>query len=263
MKPAMLKLAILVAFLAASASAATDQPTVVLKAAAARHAFEQGQFKDSARILEEIVAATSANGAENGHVYYNLGNAYFRDGERGQAVAAYLGARRLLPRDPDVRANLKHALNQLPDKLYATIQPRLIDSLMFWRAIATPKELAWGAAFFCFLAGISTGIGLIDSAKIPTRLRTLLRRSALGAGASALLLAFAGITASWRTERWGAVVSKAPVGVMTQAAAGAKPVFELREGAPFRVASEAPGWYKIELSDGKTGWIASKDVRAY
>src|SRR5262249_54460599 len=45
-------------------------------------------------------------------VYFNLGNAWFKSGQLGRAIAAYRQAERLNPRDPDVRANLQFARNQ-------------------------------------------------------------------------------------------------------------------------------------------------------
>ena len=40
-------------------------------------------------------------------IYFNLGNAYFKAGQLGRAIAALREAEKLAPRDPDVRANLQ------------------------------------------------------------------------------------------------------------------------------------------------------------
>src|SRR5438132_7089442 len=45
-------------------------------------------------------------------LFYNWGNALFKSGQIGRAVAAYRQAETLTPRDPDVRANLQFARNQ-------------------------------------------------------------------------------------------------------------------------------------------------------
>jgi hypothetical protein len=42
-------------------------------------------------------------------VLFNLGNAYYRNGNLGEAIRAYRQAQRLAPRDPDIRANLGFA----------------------------------------------------------------------------------------------------------------------------------------------------------
>ena len=48
-------------------------------------------------------------GAASPAVYFNLGNAFFKQGQIGRAIAAYHSAQTVDPRDPDVRANLGFA----------------------------------------------------------------------------------------------------------------------------------------------------------
>ena len=57
------------------------------------------------------------NGIENGHLYYNLGNAYYRLGDLGKAILFFERARLLLPRDDDLIFNLSHARNQTVDAI--------------------------------------------------------------------------------------------------------------------------------------------------
>src|SRR3990167_758545 len=101
----MLKKLLILMFLSSSvfAESLTDATT----------AYDQSDFKKSISVYEHLIA----QGVHNGSVYYNLANSYFRTGEKGKAVAAYLTARRLLPRDPDVKANLKFVHDQSVDKL--------------------------------------------------------------------------------------------------------------------------------------------------
>jgi len=47
------------------------------------------------------------SGVDNGHVYYNLGNIYYRLGQLGQALYYYEQSKRLMPRDPDLSANIE------------------------------------------------------------------------------------------------------------------------------------------------------------
>src|SRR5262249_36809000 len=53
-------------------------------------------YRESAALLESLLT----DGFKNGAVYYNLGNAYFRAGEYGRAIAAYRKAKAFRPRDP-------------------------------------------------------------------------------------------------------------------------------------------------------------------
>ena len=70
-------------------------------------------YRRAASLLETLLA----DGCQNGAVYYNLGNAYFRAGELGRAIAAYRQAKPYRPRDPYLDANLRQALAVAPGRL--------------------------------------------------------------------------------------------------------------------------------------------------
>ena len=76
---------------------------------AANKLFAQSKFADAATAYEHIIAAGSVSSA----LYFNLGNAHFKAGQLGRAIAAYRQAEELSPRDPDVRANVQFARNQV------------------------------------------------------------------------------------------------------------------------------------------------------
>src|SRR5206468_976205 len=67
--------------------------------------YGEERHPEAAAEYEKILAA----GYESGNLYFNLGNAWFRAGDTGRAILEYERARRLLPRDPDTRANLGYA----------------------------------------------------------------------------------------------------------------------------------------------------------
>src|SRR4029077_10845798 len=70
-------------------------------------------YAESAALLESLLA----DGFRNGAVYYNLGNAWFRAGQYGRAIAAYRKAKAYRPRDPYLDANLRQALSVAPGRL--------------------------------------------------------------------------------------------------------------------------------------------------
>src|SRR5262249_51400407 len=76
---------------------------------AANRLYEQGKFTDAAAAYQKLLQTGKTSPA----VYFNLGNAYFKSGQMGRAVAAYRQAELITPRDPDVRANLQFARNQI------------------------------------------------------------------------------------------------------------------------------------------------------
>src|SRR5258708_6882523 len=77
---------------------------------AANKLYEQGKFADAAAGYEKLLQSGQVSEA----IYFNWGNALFKSGQIGRAIAAYEQAERIAPRAPDVRANLQFARNQVP-----------------------------------------------------------------------------------------------------------------------------------------------------
>ena len=218
----------------------------------ATQAYDKGDFYQSVKIYEELIAT----GLENGHLYYNLGNAYFRLEEPGKAMAAYLAAKRLLPRDPDIKANLSYVHSQIKDNLDYESDAGLLNVIAFWQDSFTPKEIFEAFLVFWCLGFLSLGAFLWK------RELKLLKQGGIGLlGASALI--FTAFLISLNQDAiWGAVsansaaVRSGPGELNTQ-------VFELHSGAPIKISDEENDWFLIGLSDGKKGWIAKKQVSSY
>ena len=87
--------------------------------------YDVGEFDKAISIYKVIIE----EGFFSADIYYNLGNCFFRLGKYGEAMAAFLAAKRYMPRDPDVSANLQYLKERLVDKLEAkppTLFTRLI-----------------------------------------------------------------------------------------------------------------------------------------
>src|SRR5438552_3976095 len=68
--------------------------------------YDAGKFAEAAAAYEKIEPKTA-------NVFFNLGNALFRQEKYGLAVLNYERARRLAPRDPDILANLRFTQQRL------------------------------------------------------------------------------------------------------------------------------------------------------
>ena len=88
-------------FLCLPNAVAAEDAAVALYNRAGR-AYEAEQYAEAVAFYEDILNM----GIRDGRVVYNLGNAYFKAGRLGKAILSYERARRLLPRDEDIEANL-------------------------------------------------------------------------------------------------------------------------------------------------------------
>src|SRR5262249_19285050 len=101
-----------------------------------------GKFAEAASAYEKL----SQTGTVSPALYFNMGNAFFKSGQLGRAVAAYRTAERMAPRDPDVRANLQFVRNQIQGPTSAiTPAQRWLATLTIneWAVLATVALWSW------------------------------------------------------------------------------------------------------------------------
>ncbi len=100
-------LAMLLLALFAAGARADDPPAAAFEAA--NKLYEEGRFAEAAAAYQKLAPPGRTSAA----LCFNLGNACFKAGQLGRALAAYRQAELLTPRDPDLRANLQFARSQV------------------------------------------------------------------------------------------------------------------------------------------------------
>ena len=75
-------------------------------------AYAEGRYEDAATGYEALLAE-----GPNATLYYNLGNACFKQGELAQAILNYERALRLQPNHKDAQYNLKFAQSRITDNI--------------------------------------------------------------------------------------------------------------------------------------------------
>lgn len=88
----------------------------IYSASNATQSFEEANRFYEERKYPKAIAAYQTlvtNGKVSAEIFFNLGNAYFKNGDIGRAILNYLKAERLDPRDPDIQANLRFARDSI------------------------------------------------------------------------------------------------------------------------------------------------------
>lgn len=108
--------------------------------------YAAGQFNLAAQSYQQLVDQGYASSA----LYYNLGNAYMKQGELGRAIVNYQRAQQLAPRDEDIANNLELARTQVSNQLEIdttageTLISRMAQATRSWLSL---NELAIAALF--------------------------------------------------------------------------------------------------------------------
>jgi tetratricopeptide (TPR) repeat protein len=216
--------------------------------------YQNGDFDSAERLYRQ----TMEKGADSGALYYNLGNACFKQKKLGEAIYFWEKARRRLPGDPDIRENLELAGLLVVDRIEVPPDPlplRWLDSALHRLTI---NQDSWIALILFVLANIF----------FAAYLRARSRRSAiytltLAVGAGILFMAF-GCSLGWKlyekNSRQEGVIVEQKADVRSGPGSENITVFTVHEGIQVRVRGESSGWYQISLPNGWSGWLQKNAV---
>lgn len=211
--------------------------------------YEGGRYAEASRTYERIVE----RGIRNGHVYYNLGNAYFKQDLIGRAILAYERATRLMPRDRDLHNNLDLANDRTADEIAGDVPwfgRQALDGVTVneTTVAATVSAFITSLALVCYLLArqprmrIVTGYAVLVTVLVMT-----------------LAIGFMGIKIYDGMANEEAIVLSPAAVVRTSPDGGSDPLFTLHEGAKVRLVEQRDAWMRISLPDGKTGWLSRGD----
>ena len=208
---------------------------------AANRLYAQNKFAEAAVAYEQILT----NGAVSPVLYFNQGNAYFKAGQIGRAIAAYRQAERFTPRDPDVRANLQFARNR--------VQGPTIKAAAWQRGLNKLSLNEWtGLA----VAGLWLTIALLIARQLKPALRPVLRSWTWIAGASALIL----FGCVWFAAKQSftsqiAIVTTTDATVRTSPFDESPSAFTAHDGAELRVLDRKDDWVQVTDDARRLGWL--------
>jgi hypothetical protein len=193
-------------------------------------------------------------GIENGKLYYNIGNAYFRTRDIGRAIANYRRAQDLIPHDANVAQNLEFARSRRADRIEVPARQKVAQSLFFWHYDLTARTKAALLTWFVLIGwGAAAG-------------RLFYPRPSLvwiaGTGGVLAVLFLGSLLLDARSEatlREGVIIAPEVI-----ARKGDSETYEpsfkepLHAGTEFRIREQREGWTQAELGDGRTCWLPEK-----
>ncbi|RMH71767.1 MAG: tetratricopeptide repeat protein [Gemmatimonadetes bacterium] len=135
MTPSLFRLIWVVFFIMVGRATATEALLAELEKA--NQLYEAEQYEAAIEHYQAIIA----QGIENPLVYYNLGNAFFKSNQLGNAILSYERARRLAPRDEDILVNLEFTRAQIVDRVELPDEGFLINSYHFLLTRFTVNEV--------------------------------------------------------------------------------------------------------------------------
>ena len=223
--------------------------------AATNALYESGRYVEAALVYEQLID----RGYESGALYYNLGNAYFKQGDLGRAILNYRRAEKLYPRDADIRANLKIARDQRADVFEEAGGAFAIESTSNPTNRLTLDELA------LFTLAVWAVLALLVLVLLFAKRRSV-RKSAVYASVVvglALLLSATVTGERWYSEGhdYEIVVVAEMVDVVSGPGTNYAQEFTLHGGSEARLLEQRGSWTRLSLPGGDLqGWVPSSAV---
>lgn len=211
-------------------------------------AYKEGHFQKAVDGYNRLIHG----GFDNGHLYFNMGNAYFRLGRLGQAILNFERARLHMPRDPDLRFNLGHARDQAIDALAES--DGFLDMVFFWLDTLTLAELFWAFSAVNVLFWAILLFRLFNRSEWTYYMCLVAVVLWIVCGASF------GVQWYQIEKDSRAVVLSKEVSVLAGPEAGDTILFKLHEGTIVRHERSEDGWSLIRLSDNRRGWVKASSI---
>jgi len=227
------------------ATFASDDPATLWQRGNALYA--RKDYDSAAQCYEQIAASHP----QNATLYYNLGNAYYRQNKVGLAVLNYERALAIKPDYKEAQDNLALTQNRMSGRLPSVGD---IFFVQWWNNVtAGRKQLQWAILALVFFVAI---VGSLAYNATKGRKGFRLPSQAIGILAFCWLCLLVLAIASAQNSRnsSGAVVMQNDTPLMMSEQPG-KPTAVLPEGTIVKVHGAHGDFVEVTIPDGRTGWV--------
>ena len=211
--------------------------------------YKEGKFQEAIENWEKIMDY----GEHSANLYFNIANAHYKLNHVGPSIFYYEKALQLDPLDTDIKTNLSFAekaridaIEPLPRTIFAKWHEKVSKLLNFngWAMVAVVFS-----AFFVLLF-------LLYYFSVSERKKRLLFASSL----LSLVLLLASLAMAFQVQSEvihdkPAIIFAESIEVKSEPNMGSEITFILHEGTKVQVIGEDDAWVRIELINGKDGWL--------
>lgn len=213
-------------------------------------AYSQARYDDAIRIYEGVI---NDNGGSV-ELYYNLGNAFFRNNMIGKAILNYERALRFDPTDKDAKANLEYALSMTKDEVAEQYELFLVT--WFKAIVNTLGITTWAVvAIVAFILLLFALLLLFFSQ------RAAIRKCAIVFVVFSLFVTIFANMAAWHIYSYmnddsEAIVMREEAYLKSTPDNSGTELVKIHEGRKVRIIDDTMReWKEVELEEGTVGWL--------
>ncbi|MDB5011226.1 MAG: Tetratricopeptide repeat protein [Mucilaginibacter sp.] len=217
--------------------------------------YAKAQYKEALKAYQQIVN----DGYKSAAVYFNMGNASYKNDDIPSALLYYEKAHKLAPGDEDINFNIRFANLKTTDKIDEA--PELFLN-RWWREFILSVSVK-------VLAVLSILFVLAGSAMLIVYFFTNSVFIKKASFYTSIILFFFGMVTLFVSSQQvnyfeshkQAIIFSGSVNVKSGPVEKAGTLFVLHDGTKVNVLDSNNDWIKIKLANGNEGWIKSADVK--
>ena len=213
--------------------------------------YEDTRYDEAIKEYEKLLAS----GVESGHAHYNIANCYFKKDELGRAILNYERAKRLMPKDSDLRSNYEYALSKA-EKDHSAVQYKnvfiRINNKIFEGFTLDGMTLFLSSLWLLIVICLGVSMFMSD---MRTYMFILI-------GISIMLMLTGAIEFKERRDALNSesiIVDKAAEARFAPFDTGTV-YFKLLEGDKVYIIDSKDDWCRVKRPDGKLGWVKSSSL---
>ncbi len=209
--------------------------------------YAEGNYAEAATQYEQILQEQPT-----AEVYYNLGNAYFKQGELAQSILAYERALRLKPSFKDAKHNLQFAQSRIIDNIEDTQSFFLSNWLKAIRnALSQPVWMVGSIVLFIMAL---VGFFLFAFSQTLWLRKTAFYCSVIALVISVMACANAGSLYQRDTQRSEAIITQGIVNAKSSPDRSGNDLFTVHEGTKVEIHEVIGDWCCVHVGNN-IGWM--------
>lgn len=219
----------------------------------ANNDFTEGKFQESINKYEKIIE----QGYESSELYFNLGNAYYKQNVIAKAILNYERALQLDPNNQDVKYNLELTNRLVVDQ----IEVLPVFFLTSW--IHGVKNI-FSSDNWAIISIISFVIALIFIAIYLFTRSISMKKLSFWISFFVFIISVISFIFSYQQKQkivanHTGIIMSPSVTVKSSPDASGTDLFVIHEGTKVWIEDRIADWNEIKLSDGSKGWLKSED----
>ena len=217
--------------------------------------YNEGEYEKASENYFKILE----NGEHSAAVYYNIGNCYYKLNQIAPSIYYYEKALLLKPNDREIKNNLAYAQNMTLDAFEPLPETSLSKLYKNITGLLSFDQWSYVGVFFVFLFVLA--YILFYYLRYSTHKRIAFITSIVSFFIAVFCIVLALVQFQDFEADIPAIVFSEELTVKSEPNNRSSQAFLLHEGTKVYVLDELDDWKKIELIDGKTGWVPSGEIK--